>query len=57
MGPQIDEQILDPEALEAFDRFQESLNLVQRVIDGRNDKREVPYLWQLPSMVNTGLVH
>jgi len=57
MGPQIEEHLLDPDALESFDRFQESLRLVQKVLEGRNDKREVPYLWLLPSMISTGLVH
>ena len=54
---QVDEQILDPDGLECFDRFQESLRLVQRVIESRNDKREVGYLFMMPSLVSCGLVH
>jgi hypothetical protein len=54
---QVDEQILDPDGLECFDRFQESLRLVQRVIESRNDGREVGYLFMMPSLISCGLVH
>eukprot|EP00238_Polyblepharides_amylifera_P001577 CAMPEP_0196571788 /NCGR_PEP_ID=MMETSP1081-20130531/1920_1 /TAXON_ID=36882 /ORGANISM="Pyramimonas amylifera, Strain CCMP720" /LENGTH=244 /DNA_ID=CAMNT_0041888861 /DNA_START=54 /DNA_END=788 /DNA_ORIENTATION=- len=57
LGPQMEDHFLDPDALDCFDRFQTSLKLVQKVIEGRNDRRGAPYMWMLPSMITTGLVH
>ncbi|KAK3282481.1 hypothetical protein CYMTET_9785 [Cymbomonas tetramitiformis] len=57
LGAQMEEHLMEPDALDAYDRFQEALQTVQRVLVSRNDRRPIHYKWMLPTNLTNGVAH
>jgi len=56
LGAPMEEFLMDPDALECYDRFQGSLRTVERVITARNEKRHHHHHWMSPTIISNSLV-